>query len=57
MCVLNIENVIKKTLNNLRKSIFETHCRQIGSTKENSYYLFKQQKTKNDLVLLATNLT
>ena len=40
MCVLNIENVIKKTLNKLRKSIFE-NCRQIGLTKENSYYLFK----------------
>ena len=43
------------TVKELKDFIFENYYRQIGFTKENSYYLVKYQKEK-DLLLLATKL-
>ena len=45
----------KMTIKELKDFIFENYYRQIGFTKENSYYLVKYQKEK-DLLLLATKL-
>ena len=47
MYILNIANAIKKmTIKELKDLIFESYYRQIGFTKENSYYSIKRQKKK-----------
>ena len=47
MYILNIANAIKKmTIKELKDLIFENYYRQIGFTKENSYYSIKRQKKK-----------
>ena len=46
MYIFNIENVIKMTVKNLRKFIFEKYYTWIGFTKEDSCYLSKKAKKK-----------
>ena len=58
MYILNIASLLKKmTVNELRDFVFENYYRQIGFSKENSYYLMKHQKKKKDLQLFVTKLT
>ena len=44
-----------KTMKELKYFVFQNYYRQIGFTKENSYYPMKHQK-KKDLRFLATKL-
>ena len=44
--ILNILNVLKKTVKELKEFIFENYYRGIGFTGENSYYSMKHQKKK-----------
>ena len=42
MNILNVENVMKKMMvRDLKEFIFENYYKQIGFTKEDSYYLLK----------------
>ena len=51
MYILNIANAIKKmSVNELRGFIFENYYRQIGFSKENSYYSLKHQKKRSTIV-------
>ena len=51
MYILNIANAIKKmSVNELRDFIFENYYRQIGFSKENSYYSLKHQKKRSTIV-------
>ena len=43
MCIQNIENAIRKrTVKDLREFTFENYFKQIGFTKEDSYFLLKK---------------
>ena len=53
--ILNILSAAKKIIKELKDFIFENYYRQIGFTKENSYYSMKHRK-KKDLSLFATKL-
>ena len=54
--ILNIARAIKKmSVNEIRDFIFESYCKRIGFSKENSYYSMKCFKQK-DLLLLANKL-
>ena len=56
MYILNIASVTKKmSINKIRDFIFENYYKQIGFSKENSYYSMKHQK--QNLQLLANKLT
>ena len=53
---MNILNAIRKmAIEKLKYVMFKSYYRQIGFTKENSFYSSKHQK-KQDLLLLATKL-
>ena len=55
MYILNIARAIKKmSLNEIREFIFENYYKQIGFSKENSYYSMRHLK-KKDLLLLTNN--
>ena len=57
MHIVNIANALKKmTVNEIKDFIYENYCKRIGFSKENCYYLMKQQK-KKDLHLFVTKLT
>ena len=53
--ILNKFSAIRKTIKELRDSIYENYFSRIGFPKENSYYLMKFTKEK-DLILLAAKL-
>ena len=54
MYILDILSAIKKMLiKKLKDLIFKNYYRQVGLTKESSYYSLKHKK---DLLLLATKL-
>lgn len=53
---MNIGNVMKMKVKDLREFTFENYHKRIGFTKEDSYHSLKRKK-KKDLVLFATNLT
>ena len=56
MYTLNISRAIKKlSFNEMRHFIFESYYKQIGFSKESSYYSMKWLKQK-DLLLLANKL-
>ena len=56
MYTLNLARAIKKmTVNEIRDFIFENYYKQIGFSKECSYYSMKRLKRK-DLLLLANKL-
>ena len=56
MYTLNIVRAIKKmSINEIRDFIFENYYKQIGFSKESSYYSVKRLK-RTDLVLLANKL-
>ena len=56
MYTVNIIKAIKRMLvNEIRELIFENYYKQIGFSKENSYYSMKRLK-KKDLSLLANKL-
>ena len=56
MSILNNSRVIQKvSANEIRDFIFENYYKQIGFSKENSYYSMTHLKTK-DLLLLAKKL-
>ena len=47
MYILNIAKVIKKmSINKIRDFIFENYYKQIGFSKESSYYSMKRLKAK-----------
>ena len=52
---MHLMAIKKMTINELKDFIFENYYKQIGFTKENSYYSIKDKK-KKDLFLLATKL-
>ena len=56
MYTLNIVRAIKKmSINEIRDFIFENYYKQIGFSKESSYYSVKRLK-RTDLLLLANKL-
>ena len=51
MYILNIANAIKQTtVNGIRDSIFQDYYKQIGFSKESSYYSMKHQKKRSAVV-------
>ena len=52
MYILNIASLLKKmTVNELKDFVFENYYRQIGFSKENSYYLMKHRKKKRSTIV------
>ena len=56
MCILDITKAIKNmSINEIKALIFENYYKQIGFSKESSYYSMKRLKRK-DLILFANKL-